>query len=781
MTMLRLFKLNTGLRHRFRIIVLAILLLLISLTVVAPSAAQSSNGLGVGRGHGMEVGINLDELNRIKGDIANGLYERPCTPEEHNPLEWHTLVNVERKCHYNHQHGDDPNYVNDIFGAPGAWFGAPGQSISYPWQTFPATTANEPNTAYIGTGKMENEGKHEGYGWVVRRDQPCPAGNCVTDFRLEFHGIFGAMGAVTRYHSFSLEARVCINATDPSSCGIVRYGGWADFGILFTTSPNDISCTHDVNEIRIPLAADNLFRPIDRPESRDEIRCHPNVATLPSYPSTRPLAEWWAHGPGETRFQLRAYDPIGNINPANPSEWQFFCTYGDANCRFNQSIMSVFIGYTLHIHETAAGGRPVDSNGDGRTDYSGYATRWGGGASSCTAAALDCVPLVYDNVVLNFFENREARYAQTVCEDCPKVDYDLSPPSQQWITWFFTKYGGITPPPQPTPPPEPTQPPPPTVPTVRIDVNPTVREPGGDVSVTLNLFNVSDLYGLQAECMVDPAILQGTTRTDGEAFSAATSFFVDQGFQSDGKWMVAASRLQPNPSIFGNASAFTLHYTVTGEGTTTVTCSVLGVDENGGERPLEIINGNFQSQMTAPTPLPTIPPPTMPPPSETPVPTEPTEPSPAETPVPGTLSVITGTANYQNAPDNAGITVQLVKDGSVLTQLTTAENGVFKFTDVPVGEYQLLLSAPLHLAVIGALSITTDGMDMDMGILTLPAGDTDNSGKVDILDASWIGINFGGDAALAPNADLNYDNLINIRDLVLVGSNFDLQGPVPVN
>jgi hypothetical protein len=315
-----------------------------------------------------------------------------------------------------------------------------------------------------------------------------------------------------------------------------------------------------------------------------------------------------------------------------------------------------------------------------------------------------------------------------------------------------------------------------------VDVSPAVGEPGSDASVTLSLFNVTDLYGLQAECTVNPAILQGTVRTDGAAFDAATSFFVDQGFQSDGKWVVAASRLHPNPAVSGNFSAFTLHYTAAGEGTTPVECTVLGVDDNGREIALEIINGTFEVRAVAPTPLPTVPPLPTEPPVATPSPTEiplPTEtPAPTETPVPGEMAVIGGTAAYQNAPDNAGITVQLMSANTVLAELTTTETGKFEFQDVPVGEYQLMVNAPLHLTLTGAVTVSADGLHVDAGTFSLPAGDTDDNRKIDILDASWVGINFGGAAAAAPNADLNRDSQINVRDLVLIGGNFALEGPL---
>ncbi|RMF03039.1 MAG: hypothetical protein D6768_06805, partial [Chloroflexi bacterium] len=388
---------------------------------------------------GLEVGIDLTVLNGIKTGIDNGEYDRPCTEAEHNRTQWHLLVDPVNKCHYDHQHGDDPNFVNDIFGEPGAWFGAPGQSVSYPWQTFKATTADQPNDEFVAAGQMENDLKHEGYGWVVRRNQPCPKGNCTTDFRLQYHGIFGAHGAVTRYHSFSFEARVCADANDPASCGIIRRGGWADYGRLFTT--DQVSCLHNVPANFISLPADTLFRPIERPEARDEIRCHPILNPAPPYPSAKPLAEWWAHGAVDTRWQLRSFDPLGNINPDNPNQWHTFCQPGDSNCHFNQSKMTAWIGYTLPVPEFHNGAR-LDTNHDGRTEYSAFSTRWGRRNDACTQAGLDCVPTIFENVPLNLYPDssgvfKEARFSHTICESCQPVDYDLSPPGQAWNTWVF--------------------------------------------------------------------------------------------------------------------------------------------------------------------------------------------------------------------------------------------------------------------------------------------------------------------------------------------------------
>ncbi|MBZ0289944.1 MAG: hypothetical protein K8I30_20135, partial [Anaerolineae bacterium] len=84
---------------------------------------------------------------------------------------------------------------------------------------------------------------------------------------------------------------------------------------------------------------------------------------------------------------------------------------------------------------------------------------------------------------------------------------------------------------------------PPSGAALQVIVQPDAANPGQTVSVSLNLSNVTNLYGLQTDCAVNPAILQGVSRADGDGFASANSFFVDTGYQADGHWMVAASRL----------------------------------------------------------------------------------------------------------------------------------------------------------------------------------------------------------------------------------------------
>jgi hypothetical protein len=226
--------------------------------------------------------------------------------------------------------------------------------------------------------------------------------------------------------------------------------------------------------------------------------------------------------------------------------------------------------------------------------------------------------------------------------------------------------------------------------------------------------------------------------------------------------------LQPNPAFSGNGTAFKLSYTVQAAGSSDIVCSVLGVDMDGNEIPLKVINNAYNSTATPTTIPPTATlPPTVPPP-------------PTQTPVPSQLATVSGIAEYQNRPSNAGIKVQLLGAGdAIVAEVTTVDDGMFSFTDVPVGAYRVKFSAPQHLIRLLSASVQADGQTLDLGTQTLPAGDTNDDGKVDLTDAGLIGANFGVNAPPAPsNADLNRDAQVNIRDLALIGGNFGLNGPL---
>ena len=762
-------------------IVVLIALVALGVAITGPAAAQTqgSGGFGVGSGDGQEIGIRLSVLNQVRADIAAGVYDRACTEAEHDPTKWHSMVNTQAKCHYNHHHGDDPNYVNDIFGEPGAWFQNAGQSISYPWQTFPATTRNEGNQAYQD-GRMENQAKHEGYYWIVRRDQPCNTSNgqyCVKDFRVQFHGMFLGPGDVAaRWHSMSAELRACRNVNDVSTCGIVRTGGWMDHGRLMIPANNSTTCG-TVNGLQhIPLPSDSQYYPFQNNSNPlDEQRCHPVLTPqmIAAGPRTGrvgdgPKSEWWVHGASDFRFQLQVANPIGNIAETSAGSGQLqnvlFCKFADADCNWNQSIMTMRIQYILPVNSYYVSGF-VNNTRTSLALGQRYISRFGGINTSCNAPGLDCIPIEYNNLQLNVSPGQGlAGFAHTPCQNCEKVDFDLSPAGKQWLTWFYYKYGHATPPepePEPSPEPSPSPEPDPTGPAIYFQVDDQVEN---KVNVNVRLLDVTGVFGVQTECKVNPQVLQGAGLVEGDGFNQGNSFIIDDGFQTDGVWRVGTTRLKPNPAITGTAVAYNLSYNVAGEGEGQLECSALAVDENGVQITLEVVNGTVMI---------------LPEPGEPPVATEPPPPvATEEPPVIVEIGTISGLVAYQNRPNNSGIKVKLLGVANeVITEVTTSNDGVYTFPELPIGDYTLEMIAPQHIAVLKPVVIESANSTVQLND-QLRAGDVDDSGIVDMVDITLVGANFG--LEVIPeigNVDLNSDGWVNVSDLSLAGGNLDLAAP----
>lgn len=301
-------------------------------------------------------------------------------PPAHDDRAWHPVT-----ADISHEHKDDPRYVDDVFGM--GFFDIAGGELSYPWQTF-----RPPG----GPGNMENDIKHEGYGWVVRRDLP---GN-ITDFRLEQHGIMAPAGAQTRRHSFYLEARI---KNPDGSIGFVRTGGWSDFCQLVT---NDNFGNHTI-------------------VSRDGCTAPDSFAAKRLHSESNPGATWY-NGQADNlhqfaTFVLRTDDAWSPINPDNPAELNFFCPEYD--CPNNSSTLQI-LDLVINI-VPGSGGIHLDPDYDGVLNYSGYTNRYGVVVEGCTEAGLDCVPLELENVTTNIFS-----FSGTEMRE-----YDVSPDGEWWIEY----------------------------------------------------------------------------------------------------------------------------------------------------------------------------------------------------------------------------------------------------------------------------------------------------------------------------------------------------------
>jgi hypothetical protein len=331
-----------------------------------------------------------------------------CPESLHDPARWHPLIDPALGCHYRHEHKHDPNQVNDIFGSPGAWFG--GASISYPWQT-----------------THENEEKHEAYGWIVRRgilSQGRPA--WIQDFRLQVHATSAPFttasgslhgGYLARFHSFSLEARACNTA---GQCGLVRTGGWIDFGNLEISGygalplPGEEEAVFDLGRRRIHYFYQDHAQ---RSDSRFGASYFWYGRQQPDSPAANvPLKP--------ILIALSTMDAAVNVDPARLYELLFFCPAHDCN-KNDSTIQAHVVQFTVPA---------AYAGSDGRVNLTTYTNRFGELVTGCTAIGLDCIPLRIENAPATSgpIQHRD----DTHLLDHPQGgydDFDTSPPGLWWI------------------------------------------------------------------------------------------------------------------------------------------------------------------------------------------------------------------------------------------------------------------------------------------------------------------------------------------------------------
>ncbi|MBI5668006.1 MAG: right-handed parallel beta-helix repeat-containing protein [Chloroflexi bacterium] len=361
----------------------------------------------------------------------------------------------------------------------------------------------------------------------------------------------------------------------------------------------------------------------------------------------------------------------------------------------------------------------------------------------------------------------------------------------------FEFVGVAAPPPVTATPVPPTQAVPPT-PTPVVFTNPTLYTKfdtanaavGSTVSLSVNLTHFQNLYGVELRCVVDPAVLEGVSTTEGTIFTKTNSLFADRGYAAaDGSWTVAATRLRPEPPFSGDGVALKLNYRVRTVAPSAVTCTAIAVDGAGSDLSFDLVNTQFAPGAPAavtPVTTPQVPEPTATPRLEVPLPTEP--PLPTEVPLPQPTAMptsiagtISGVLSYQGQSGGLGIIVQLLTNDQVVSEQVTSETGSYNFTNVAPGQYVLKASAPQHLPLGRAVMVDGTGTTINLNPMMLLAGDLDSNTAIDLADASLISANFGLEGTLFPPADLNRDSLINIFDLVLVGMNYGLKGVIMVD
>lgn len=129
----------------------------------------------------------------------------------------------------------------------------------------------------------------------------------------------------------------------------------------------------------------------------------------------------------------------------------------------------------------------------------------------------------------------------------------------------------------------------------------------------------------------------------------------------------------------------------------------------------------------------------------------------------GRSITLVGQVQRQGGNDHSGITIT-----NGLKQAQTTADGRFSLAGVT--PYSLTLSAPKYLRVmVTGQASSAEPSTVDLGQITLLAGDLNQDGKIDIFDISLLGSRYNkGDS----DSDLTGDGRVDIFDLSLAAANF---------
>lgn len=367
-----------------------------------------------------------------QGPIAPYAGAPLCATHDNNA--WHSLWDSTRGCHYNHTHNTDPRAGDAVFGPWAVLWG--GQELSYPWATSGA----------------ENGMKHGGYKFTYREFPTCSStnqyngqpANCVSHARVEYHAVSGLMDYLARYHSFYEELRIC-KRTAPNQCGVIRSGGWADFGPLHVPYKQQLVIRPGGT---VDFGAGMVMTfPADPPYfGGQDLSLEPylavgSVAGLNILRNKNPdsgvdvgRVDVWSMPEGKTsydavkphplvRFLVGVADPWNVMDPANPNSLIWVCTDAPKHngCGYNGSLSAV--------NELSAYIPPsLDPDKDGFADYAGWTDRYGKIVTNCNAPALDCVPLEIIHAPVGFADSRDPGNGSSALKE-----FDLSPKGERWI------------------------------------------------------------------------------------------------------------------------------------------------------------------------------------------------------------------------------------------------------------------------------------------------------------------------------------------------------------
>jgi hypothetical protein len=294
----------------------------------------------------------------------------PSAPEctTHDKRAFHTLWNPYEGCHYDHHHGDNPHDVDDIFGT--SLYTLMGGEISHPWQTFSAAG-------------VENDLKHAGYFWHVRRDLPAVPGQTgyIKAFRTLVHQHPTGRDAEVRFHSGVFEALV--SDVQSGMDGYIQIPGmWLDFGHLKVDGRTVLDVGAEAEPGRHKQHSSSGTPQIIWYGATEATHTPDLLGRIPR---------------GFVSISTSVHDVWDFTSPFTPSRTDDYACYGNPRCQANATLLRP---HFIVVQINRILWPLVDPDGNGIADWTGYTDRYGVPVDGCVAMSLDCVPVTLRGIRL---------------------------------------------------------------------------------------------------------------------------------------------------------------------------------------------------------------------------------------------------------------------------------------------------------------------------------------------------------------------------------------------
>jgi hypothetical protein len=264
--------------------------------------------------------------------------------------------------------------------------------------------------------------------------------------------------------------------------------------------------------------------------------------------------------------------------------------------------------------------------------------------------------------------------------------------------------------------------------------------PGDPIAAALGIQEATDLYAAQATCTVSPTVLEPVGGAFGDFFDPVHRLIgANQVDSVVGSWLGAISQRSPAGPLTGSGPLATVSYTALAPGTTDISCDPLFSDRDGQEESSLFLS---LGELTV---LP--------------------------------FASIGGVATHQGQTTHEGITVTAT--GAVTVSGPTNGSGDFLIGELRAGDYSLQADAPRYLPSCTTVSGLLPGEARTVPATTLRGGDSNDDDVVNIGDATLVAANFSTTPPGDERADINADGTVDVRDLAILGGNYELSACQP--